>query len=1675
MPDPNETRSQVAVPASPEATGPYGPLDSAAELVGLLDHYLADLQAGKAPDRAKLLADHPNLAAQLEQCLSGIEFVHRAAKPQQGTPTQLGDFRIVREVGRGGMGVVYEAEQLSLKRKVALKVLRFGAVADQEVMQRFQREAETVAHLHHTNIVPIHAVGCEQGVHYYAMQFIEGHSLADVIGARGASKSEDTHLLALRAPSEFSEIARWGLQAAEALAHAHQRGVIHRDIKPSNLILDPEGTVWLTDFGLAKRADEVTLTAAGVLMGTPRYMSPEQAASAKQPIDHRTDIYSLGATLYELATGKPVFDARTPQGVITQILNAEPVAPRLIQGRMPRDLETIILKCLAKEPGKRYQQARDLADDLRAFLENRAIKARRVSLLEKAVRWSRKKRGTVTVAATAVAASILVLVGGILGWLWYRQAQLGQVNLTSNGPTLVGEILDDEDQLVVPSFSVPTATPLSVPRGNYWLRLSGSGMLSETWPLEVRRGEETGHSVSLQPRWLWTPLEIKSGARYETVDLERRSDLLLISLTERSVRRLGGVAGAPLWEKDFVFDAKNVPAGMPLEEWQRVGQQPYVVPVFHDLNGDGVRDIVLASQAESPVLAALSGKDGSLLWSVRGRGDSLPELPDYFAKSKPRVQAAGWGRVIGQPGLFDVDGAPVIVAAFANYNIMYVNDQGGGTQQWVMWIEALSATTGQSLWRYKLCETGRDKEKLGTFDAYVSQYDFSPRIVKIKDHPIVVFTMGAAFTRLDARTGQEIAPLVDLKYLPPQPMEVVPDAGGQAVALHLKEAEPGRASSTAHGGSGVIPAGGLPTLTARSVSTGKVLWEKDYPAMGTLHGNNMRNGKGPFFLVNEQNKTGGPVCLLPQNVEYDPGTLRGRSNHSALELIDAATGQTRWLRRLWFNGSWQPREQLRFIFGPDLDGDGEREVFVAWIGEYRYRTPNDPPNYLCVEALSGKDGHTLWRWRKQVPPYSINDGLKPLLWWGERADWPQLLVPVVRGPGGQPVTYVFSSATGRHVATIPEVTEFRIADCNGDGLGDLIYPITVQGGQRLVVLPGRPAPAWQTMEAVTAAQDFDGDGFTDAFTWMARQARSGKDGHKLWPKELRGYWQEHTLALPPRDGNAAQIVQLGNYGPLVTAYSGKDLRPLWTSERQAAGENAATDVGGRQFRFPTLGWAVTRDKEPADFLFVSRPRSELWSRLDFGVISGKDGSTRWEMTASPGFDIDHRYGRFDVDDLNGNGWRDFIMWVPGKSQKDSSPVHELQALDGETGKPIWKESPLQLPANPPHGVFLWPRPLCLDWDGDGRPDIIVPMRGQRFDPNLGHVPSDLLVIDGPTGTMKAPAQRGVSNWSDTVVPLVMNWDGSGRNTLCLLARRAKMEQGSHVFLEFLRSSGPARQPIPLKNFNLSAGWNALDMDGDGKDDLVFFDDDKLWAYRGGQVDAAWSWPLEGQPGKLLHLEPANKDHPATVVVWRGRSIYGLDWNSSKVRWRAEANTNPPADSQPHVNSIPSWGMLRTDDPRFLPRFLVRYGDTLATDCIQTLPTAPTGVYLEQAQVPLEALHEVDQHFYRTLPWGHGDVYLGWYTLIGHVLFVLCLLYWALRRRWLKFMVFLGLAVALTVCVAIFFLQKDGPLYPDERYSWESWYILLYLGIGVAAVPWFLWMVGYGLARAMARLVRRRPA
>jgi hypothetical protein len=370
--------------------------------------YLAELEAGRRPDPAHYGDRHPELAGAIAECLAGIDLAHMLRGPEspEALRQPLGDFQIVGEIARGGMGVVYEAIQLSLGRRVALKVLPFAAALDARHLQRFKTEAHAAALLHHSNIVPIHAVGCERGVHFYAMQLIEGRSLDAVLRER---RGEGLLAPKLRpGPEWYRTVARLGMDVALALDYAHSQDVVHRDIKPANLILDGAGKVWVTDFGLAQVSTDAGLTHTGDLVGTLRYMSPEQASGRRAAVDHRTDVYSLGATLYELLGQEPLFIGNDRAALLRQILEMDPRPLRARDPSVPDELDVIVQKALAKLPAERYATAADMAEDLRRFLEARPILARRPTLLERSRKWARRHPGLLAAAGLA---SVLVICG----------------------------------------------------------------------------------------------------------------------------------------------------------------------------------------------------------------------------------------------------------------------------------------------------------------------------------------------------------------------------------------------------------------------------------------------------------------------------------------------------------------------------------------------------------------------------------------------------------------------------------------------------------------------------------------------------------------------------------------------------------------------------------------------------------------------------------------------------------------------------------------------------------------------------------------------------------------------------------------------------------------------------------------------------------------------------------------------------------------------------------------------------------------------------------------------------------------------------------------------------------------------------------------------------------------
>lgn len=316
----------------------------------------------------------------------------------------LGDYELLESIGQGGMGVVYRARQKSLDRVVAIKTMSLGPGASPDLLKRFRAEAVAAASLHHPNIVAIHEVGVHERQHFIVMDYVGGQSLAQLAGNQ---------------PLPARRAAAWLQTIAEAVHYAHERGILHRDLKPSNVVIDGQDQPHVVDFGLARRLEgDAELTATGYVLGSPNYLAPEQASGTRARVSRRTDVFGLGATLYQLLTGRPPFQAESVAQTLNLVLHAEPAAPRLLNPVVPIDLETICLKCLEKEPSRRYGTAEAMAEELRRFLAGEPIQARPLGPAGRSWRWCR--RNPVLACAFGLAAASMVAGLAGIGWQWRR-------------------------------------------------------------------------------------------------------------------------------------------------------------------------------------------------------------------------------------------------------------------------------------------------------------------------------------------------------------------------------------------------------------------------------------------------------------------------------------------------------------------------------------------------------------------------------------------------------------------------------------------------------------------------------------------------------------------------------------------------------------------------------------------------------------------------------------------------------------------------------------------------------------------------------------------------------------------------------------------------------------------------------------------------------------------------------------------------------------------------------------------------------------------------------------------------------------------------------------------------------------------------------------------------------
>ncbi len=513
----------------------------------LAAEYMERLRQGEQPSVEDYATQHPALAEEIRELFPTIAVTERLkarqARSSGGRATlgparleRLGDFRIIREIGRGGMGVVFEAEQESLGRRVAVKVLPRQVLLDEKHLKRFEREARIAANLHHTNIVEVFGVGEQEGFHYYVMQYIEGVGLDAIVpelaktvrgqgsslvtkegdegrknGVTGAVRQllgEEGAKVGRLDTAYWRNVARIGLQAAEALSYAHGQGVLHRDIKPANLLLGSQGTVWLTDFGLAKAAQSEDVSLTRDMVGTLRYMAPEQFQGQT---NQKSDIYSLGLTLYELLALKPAFEEADQSRLMQRIVQGPPSPPGATTLGIPRDLETIILKAIRPEAGNRYASAGDLAQDLQCFLEDRPIHARRVGPMERLGRWCRRNPAMAGLVGTTLFLLVLMAVVSSVGYVRTKRALDGEATERAKAEAnaiLAAEALDRTFERLYPTrMGTRTQPTIDGSRGDVSampnapiLSKETAALLEEMLPFYDRLAQQIGNGDDLRFR-----------------------------------------------------------------------------------------------------------------------------------------------------------------------------------------------------------------------------------------------------------------------------------------------------------------------------------------------------------------------------------------------------------------------------------------------------------------------------------------------------------------------------------------------------------------------------------------------------------------------------------------------------------------------------------------------------------------------------------------------------------------------------------------------------------------------------------------------------------------------------------------------------------------------------------------------------------------------------------------------------------------------------------------------------------------------------------------------------------------------------------------------------------------------------------------------------------------------
>jgi serine/threonine protein kinase/outer membrane protein assembly factor BamB len=1361
----------------------------------------------------------------------------------------FGDYELLDEIARGGMGVVYRARQISLNRIVALKMILAGQLASEEDVERFRTEAEAAANLRHANIVSIYEVGEFEGQHYFSMDYIAGQNLADVVRD---------------GPLPAKQAAQHAATVAHAIEYAHHRGILHRDLKPSNVLLDEHGVPQITDFGLAKQMGaESDITATGQALGTPSYMPPEQAAGRRDAMGPASDVYSIGALLYEMLVGHPPFQAETPFDTILQVIENDPPPPRLLNPNLPRDLDTIALKCLEKDPSQRYSTAGELADDLDRFLAGEPIQARPIGVVEQLFRRSRIHARTIRAVSVVVTGLVVLILCLVIGRSLYIQSRQGTVRFESTGESLRGEILDPDSRRELTSFSIPTSEPIRLLEGDYELRLSGPGQFSQSSLLSVERGSESTYHVDLSTKKMWQPIALGELDHIEVVEGGDADDLVILErrFGTSTLRRIHGGTGRALWSLTIHND--QTPELL-LDEHQRLwrelnwatappSQRPMLLSPAPDLDGDGIQDLVWIwfQHADTPMVAQ-AGSDGSFLWFRTHEAAELDAMP-LVAK-------------------LDGDDRDDLV--------LFLRDQSGAR------LETIRGHDGEPIWR-PVDIPGLSPRLYSPIVQIVAgrtnaKFASQCRLVTIDNQIEVALVCQQRLFRVGGGALHKL--VVDFGGEPVRPIEFIfPQAGDVVHALVVTAAK---------------SADGTHRLQSFSIATGKSKWSVSFG-----------NGRIPAVagellpnvpLVIDLNRDGRKEIVVPSD-----------SNTSSLPLsvtvVDAVSGRPYWAKTLKLNLRG-PAQVKRVLGLPDITGDGVRELVIVSVSQ---RSRHTSARAFFVDVLSGRNGATLSTWLKPFSDYVGNSRISgnfrsgrvfagAELWEPDDQNVPKLIIASVGARQKQITVDVVSLTAARVTATTTGVSGFRLADFDGDGLGDVLLSRITPSGTRVEVVRGGPYTAWRRLGDFQSLGDFNRDGFAELTTGLLQASArvdvpiySGKTGRRTgrwtikWPfKEMLGRLDLVALPMPEgdidKDGVADVLaaVQAGWRADSVKEIpfplqliSGRTGKRLWLAEPVPLKEGVTGNLKARVLDIDGDGQlevlVTHRVDMPLRREFSSR--NQEYFQLRLVAFHARTGKLKWDASLSRDIHKNRGPSFMPVQlvaagvDLNDDGLGDIVVTV-GTAGQNNRPVCELVMISGSNGQKVWSHK-LLMPFSQSNGQAL-PRAAIADLDADGRYEVVIRDRI----PN--EATSALKILSGDRGALIAQTEFPSKNFGATTRITVVHTKNGGRQILVPVPPDL-------VSLELLNGELIEKDRFPA---DPPQDYCVDDFNGDGIDEIYSIYNSKVIAHQGNKT--LWgpltlpsgAWRIDSQP---------TRSNTLVLHSLLGSAVLGVDPKNGSFVWRGQ--------------------------------------------------------------------------------------------------------------------------------------------------------------------------------------------